>query len=149
MTARSVLSLAVTEDGAPVIGMVPFVVEPDFAAVLVHVSRLAPHGRALGTGVDFALLIHGPDLPGANPGEIPRLRFSGAAKHLTRDSAAYATARDRYLHRFPDSAVTFGLGDFELYRLPLERGRLVAGFARAVNLTADSLKRLAAAPPDV
>lgn len=146
MTGRSVLSLALVDGGVPVIGMVPFASEPDLSAVLVHVSRLAPHGRALTPGTRFAVLIHAPDLPGASPGELARARFSGAAEHLPRGLAPYATARDRYLERFPDSAVTFSLGDFELYRLPLERGRLVAGFARTINLTADSLRRLASGP---
>ena len=141
------LSLAVVEDGLPILGMVPFAAEPDLSAVLVHVSRLAPHGRALAAEAPFAILIHGLDTPERNPGEVPRVRFAGTAVHLPRDSAAYPPARDRYLARFPDSAVTFSLGDFELYRLPLTSGRLVAGFARTVNLTAEALRRLAGDSP--
>jgi len=138
-----VLSLAVVEVGSPVIGMVPFAVEPDLSAVLVHVSRLAPHGRALAAGAPFAILIHGLDTPETRPGEIPRVRFSGSAEHVPRDSARYMQARQRYVGTFPDSEVTFSLGDFELYRLPLEHGRLVAGFARTVNLKPETLRRLA------
>jgi putative heme iron utilization protein len=131
------------EDGTPVIGMVPFAVEPDLSAVLVHVSRLAPHGRALAAGEPFAILIHGLDTPGTTPGAIPRVRFSGSSERLPRDSARYMRGRELYLDKFPDSSVTFSLGDFELYRLPLERGRLVAGFARTVNLKPETLRRLA------
>jgi putative heme iron utilization protein len=143
---RSVLSLAVVENGLPVLGMVPFAVERDLSAVLVHVSRLAPHGRALSAGAPFAILIHSHDTPAHDPGEVPRVRFAGTAEHLPRDAAGYSTARDRYLARFPGSAVTFSLGDFELYRLPLASGRLVAGFARTVNLKPDTLRRLADKP---
>ena len=143
LTTHRVLSLAVIEEGLPVLGMVPFVAEPDLSAVLVHVSRLAPHGRALADGAPFAILIHGLETGDQNPGEIPRVRFSGAARHLLSGSAEYAAERDRYLASFPDSAVTFTLGDFELYRLPLDNGRLVAGFARTVNLKAATLRRLA------
>jgi putative heme iron utilization protein len=143
LTGHRVLSLAVVEDGLPILGMVPFAVEPDLAAVLVHVSRLAPHGRALAAGAPFAVLIQGHDAGDGNPGEIPRVRFTGTAEHLARDSRGHPAARDRYLARFPDSAVTFSLGDFELYRLPLESGRLVAGFARTVNLRPETLRRVA------
>ena len=142
MTEHRVLSLAVVDDGKPVLGMVPFVVEPDLSAVLVHVSTLAPHGRALADGVPFAVMIHGSDAGGGNPGEIPRARFAGEAEHVARESGGYAESRELYLARFPDSAVTFSLGDFELYRLPLASGRLVAGFARTVNLKPETLRRL-------
>lgn len=37
------------------------------------------------------------------------------------------------------------LGGFRLYRLQLEKGRLVSGFAGAVNLDRDSFAELAAA----
>jgi putative heme iron utilization protein len=143
LTTQRVLSLTVVEEGLPILGMVPFAVEPDLSAVLVHVSSLAPHGRVLAAGAPFAILIHGPDTGEGNPGEIPRVRFAGAAEHLARGSAGYEAARDRYLARFPDAAVTFSLGDFELYRLPLESGRLVAGFARNVNLGPETLRRVA------
>jgi putative heme iron utilization protein len=146
LTTSRVLSLAVVEDGQPVLGMVPFVVEPDLSAALVHVSRMAPHGRSLAGDAPFAVLIQGPDR-GGNPGEIPRVRFSGTAEALPRDAADFPRARERYLARFPDSEVTFSLGDFDLYRLRFDRGRLVAGFARTVNLRADTLRRLAEGDP--
>jgi len=146
LTARRVLALAVVADGEPVLGMVPFVAEPDLSAVLIHVSRLAPHGRALAAGAPFAVLIHGLDTPDISPGEIARVRLSGRAEHVPRDSAAYPAARAAYLTRFPESAVTFTLADFELYRLAFEGGRLVAGFARTVDLRPDTLRRAANAP---
>jgi hypothetical protein len=39
------------------------------------------------------------------------------------------------------------LGDFSLYRLEIESGRLVAGFARAVTLRSESFRELAAREP--
>ena len=99
--------------------------------------------RVLAPGAPFAVLIQGPDAPELNPGEIPRVRLSGRAEQVPRDSAGYPAARAAYLARFPDGAVTFTLGDFELYRLPFDSGRLVAGFARTVNLRAETLRRAA------
>lgn len=144
ITEHRVLSLAVVDDRTPILSMVPFVVESQFSSVLVHVSTLAPHGRALTDGAPFSILIHGADAGDQNPGEIPRVRFSGAAEHLARESGGYPAARELYLARFPDSAVTFSLGDFELYRLPLQSGRLVAGFARTVNLKPETLRQIVA-----
>lgn len=142
LTERRVLSLAVVLDGEPVIGMLPFVVEPDLAAAVIHVSRLAPHGRVLADGVPFAALIHEPDFGDIPPGQLARVRFAGAAELLVRGTPAYAVARQIYIERYPESTSTFALGDFELFRLPFERGRLIAGFARTVNLRPDSLRQL-------
>jgi hypothetical protein len=148
LTDRRVLALALVADGEPVLGMVPFAVEADLSAVLIHVSHLAPHGRVLAPGAPFAVLIHGLDTPELNPGEIPRVRLSGRAEHLPRGSAGYPAARAAYLARFPDSELTFALADFELYRLPFDGGRLVAGFARTVNLRPETLRRAASAGDD-
>ena len=82
LTDRRLLSLAVVDKGAPVIGMVPFVIEPDYSALLVHVSSLALHGRVLAAGAAFAVLIHGLDAPEVAPGEVPRVRFAGTARTL-------------------------------------------------------------------
>jgi len=146
LTSRRVLALAVVADGKPVLGMVPFVAEPDLSAVVIHVSHLAPHGRALAAGAPFAVLIHSLDTPDVSPGEIPRVRLSGRAQPVPRTAAEYPAARAAYLARFPESEVTFTLADFELYRLPFEGGRLVAGFARTVDLRPETLRR-AANPP--
>jgi putative heme iron utilization protein len=145
LTGRRVLALALVADGEPVLGMVPFAAEGDLCAALVHVSRLAPHGRVLAPGAPFAVLIQGLDVPEMNPGEIPRVRLTGRAEHLPRGSAGYPAARAAYLARFPDSELTFALADFELYRLPFDGGRLVAGFARTVNLRPETLLRAATA----
>jgi putative heme iron utilization protein len=145
LIGRRVLSLAVVDASRhPVIGMVPFVAEIDLRSALVHVSRLAPHGKVMTNGTPYAALIQGSDDITLQPGQIPRVRFNGRADLLERGTAAHTAGRESYLGRFPDSEVTFGLGDFDLYRLRFETGRLVAGFARTVNLKPETLARLAA-----
>jgi len=144
LTERRVLSLAVVDHRQlPVIGMVPFVAAADLESALIHVSRLAPHGKELRNGAAIAALIQGPDDGELPPGQIPRVRFNGTAELLDRGTKAHTDGRAVYLERFPESEVTFQLGDFNLYRLKFERGRLVAGFARTVNLRPESLTRLA------
>ncbi len=61
---------------------------------------------------------------------------------MARTDEEYPRLRDAYIDRFPTSERTFMLGDFYLYKLQFERGRLVAGFARAVNLRPESFADL-------
>ncbi len=96
----------------------------------------------------FAALIQGADDGALSPGQIPRVRFNGTAELLDRGTEGHSIGRSVYLERFPESEVTFGLGDFDLYRLNFERGRLVAGIARTVNLKPQSLARLAGEQSD-
>ena len=63
---------------------------------------------------------------------------SGARRRLP----AWTAGRARYVARFPDSHVTFELGDFTLHRLEFLRGVYVEGFARAIAVPADDIRRL-------
>jgi len=144
MEERRLLSLAVVVDGEPVIGMLPFAAEPDWGALLIHASRLAPHAAGLEAGASFAALVHGLDDPATPAGEVPRVRFQGTVETLARGTPPWIAGRDLYLDRFPDAGVTFRLGDFELFRLIVISGRLVAGFAATVNLRRDTLEKAAA-----
>jgi hypothetical protein len=47
-----------------------------------------------------------------------------------------------FLRRFPSAAMTLALPDFSLYRLELRGGRLIAGFGRALNLSASHFEDL-------
>jgi hypothetical protein len=140
---RRILSLAVVVQGRPVIGMLPFAVEPDWTALLVHASRLAPHAAGLGPGAAFAALIHQVDEITTPPGQLGRLRLEGTVDSLPRGSNGWNTGRELYLNRHPEAEVTFNLGDFELSRLVVATGRLVAGFASTANLKPDTLRRAA------
>ncbi len=146
MTETRVLSLGVLVDGEPHVGLLPFVVTPDFGSVLVHASTLARHSRGLQPGSPYSALIHGPDRDG-DPLQVPRVTISGRVQPVERSTAEYDELRKVYMDRFPTSQQTFSLGDFSLYRLDLERGRLVAGFARAVTLTRQSFAELAQPRP--
>jgi len=54
--------------------------------------------------------------------------------------------RERYVGKFPDSRITFNLGDFTLYRLEFLHGLYVAGFGRAMEISAGDVKKLAERP---
>jgi hypothetical protein len=103
---------------------------------------LARHSEGLGTGASFSALIHGADHPDADPLQVARVTLSGTVHELEKTGDEYHEGRSLYIERFPTSARTFQLGDFNLYRLVFEKGRLVAGFARAVNLRPESFSQL-------
>lgn len=143
LTETRVLSLAVLVDGAPLVGLLPFVARPDLGGAIVHASRLARHTRGLVDGAPFGLLVHGPDAPGGDPLQVARLSLEGDVRALPREHPDHPEADALYRGRFPTSAPTFELADFGLYELRFRRGRLVGGFARAINLDEDALRKLA------
>jgi hypothetical protein len=139
---QRVLSLAVLMDGAPYVGLLPFAMLPDCSAALVHASALAKHTAGLKEGAPFGVLVHFPDNADADPLQLPRVTLQGAVHLMAKESAEYAIARTLYLDKFPQSEQTFALGDFNLYALVVEAGRYIGGFARAFNLTSETLRNL-------
>lgn len=143
LTEIRVLSLGVLVDGLPHVGLLPFVVSDDYASALVHASRLAKHSRGLQSGSAVSVMIHeADDNPRSDPLQIARVTLSGTVQRVVKNGSDYRAARQAFVDCFPTSEPTFALGDFNLYRLQFERGRLVAGFARAVNLRPESFREL-------
>jgi putative heme iron utilization protein len=142
-----VLSLAVSADGVPYAGLLPFVAFPDCSAVLIHASRMSKHSRGLLPAAHVGVLIHEQDAPGKDALQLKRASFECVVHPLERGSPAWTAARVRYLERFPDSRITFGLRDFTLYRLELLHGLYVAGFGRAMDLEPDDIRKLATPAP--
>jgi putative heme iron utilization protein len=143
---QTVLALAVTVEGEPVIGLLPFACTADHGALIVHASRLARHTRGLRDGAPFDALIHAPAAPRLDPLQIPRATFQGRVVEVPEDGPALDAARKAYLDKLPSAEITLTLGDFRFFRLEIERGRLVAGFARATGFTRETLRQL---PPGI
>lgn len=135
---RRVLTLGVVVGGAPVLGLLPFALADD-ATLLVHASRLARHTRGLSAGGKAAVLVHGPDGPGVDPLQVPRLSLDVEIAVLEKTQEPFARGRSAYLSRFPEAEVTFTLPDFQLFALRPRSGRLVAGFGRAWDVTPEDL----------
>ena len=72
------------------------------------------------------------------------MTLSGTVQHLAEGTPGHEDGRARFLSRFPGSAQTFELADFGLYALRVRDGRLVAGFARARNISPGDLASLGA-----
>ena len=59
------------------------------------------------------------------------MNFQGEAALLNADAPDYAAVKERYLARFPQSAMMFGFTDFSLWQLRLQDAHLVLGFGQA------------------
>lgn len=143
LTEPRVLSLGVLVDGRPHVGLLPFVAAPDYRSALIHASQLARHSRGLQPGSPFSILVHACEEQEEDALQVPRVTISGTVQLVAKADVDYEASRRSYIDRFPSSEQTFHLGDFNLYRLQFEWGRLVSGFARAVTLSPDSFKELA------
>lgn len=143
---QHLLALGVVVDGEPAVGLLPYAVAADATALFVQASRLARHSKGLESGGRWSAVIHEPDSAGQDPLQVPRLVLEGSVERLSGDSPEFKPAARAFLTRFPSAAQTLSLGDFALYRLELESGRLIIGFGRAVNLSRSHFAALASDP---
>jgi putative heme iron utilization protein len=143
LDGERVLTLAVIVDGVPHAGLLPFVPQPGYSAVLVHASRMSRHGAGLAAGRAVGILLHEQDAPEKDPLQLKRATFDCSVHPLERKGSEWLEGRERYLGRFPDSRITFNLGDFTLYGLALRQGLYVGGFGRAVEIPPRDVARLA------
>jgi len=144
LTDCRVLSLGVLIDGNPHVGLLPFVTATDYRSALIHASQLARHSRGLQPGSPFSALIHASDEQQNDALQVPRVTISGTVQLVAQADADFESSREAFIDRFPSSAQTFHLGDFNLYRLHFEWGRLVSGFARAISLSPDVFREISA-----
>ena len=115
---------------------------PGYTGVMIHASRLSRHTAGLTEGARAAVLLHEQDGPDKEPVQLNRLSFQRGVHPFVRESEPWVSGRERYLERFPDSRITFRLGDFTLYRLQFRQGVLVAGFGRAMEIAPKDIAKL-------
>lgn len=127
-------ALATARDNEPLATWVALAPEDDLGGFLLHLSRLALHTRYLETNPRASLTFTEPDRGAGDPQELARVSLQGRVETVTRDSAGYAVARERYLARFPAAAQTFEFADFSLMRFIAETARYVPGFGRVYPL---------------
>jgi len=139
LDTRPVGALGTLHRGDPAVSMVPFVLPPGEARLLIHVSGLAPHTRDMQQHARVSLLVMAEPDAGVTPQALPRVALAADAAPLAHDGSDYAAARAAYLGRFPQAATTFELADFSLVALHPVSARLVAGFGRAYSLVGDAL----------
>lgn len=147
LSTQPVAALATLHQGEPAISMVPFALLPQGAGFVIHVSRLATHTRDMLEHPAVALLVTAALAEAETPLALPRASIQGRARPLAPESTEHAQARAAYLAKLPDALELFSFADFSLVVIEPEVIRYVAGFGRAMSLTAERL-RAALGPPD-
>lgn len=137
-----VAALATLRDEEPRVSMVAFLPAEDFSAFYILASKLAQHTADMMKDKRVSLLIAETDDKRADPQTLARISIRASAEMIQNGEPGHAPIRQKYLERFPQSAPLFQLADFLLWRIKPKGARFVAGFARAYNLTPDSLKQV-------
>ncbi len=136
-------ALATIRNGAPAVSMVTYAAAEDFSAFYLHVSQLAQHRQDMEKDKHISLLVTEPDDGREDPQTLARVSIRGNAEVIPLGVPGYVLAKNLYMARFPQVASLFEFGDLELWRITPKGGRFVAGFAQAINLTAESLQAAA------
>jgi len=125
--------------GLPQLSLVPFAMDADACALVIHVSALAAHTAALVHQPRGALMVH-EDPPDQGPVHaLHRVAMQVEARLLAPEDPGCDRLRALYLARFPEARPITELGDFRFVQLKLLGGRQVAGFGAARSLDADEL----------
>jgi hypothetical protein len=130
--------LLTMRNGKPFGSHVPYVLGENWTRAYVHLSRLALHTQHLLQDPHVSLFLSEPDQTEKNPLALRRMNLQGTAAILAPEAPAYAAIKERFLARFPKSAMMFGFSDFSLWELQLQDAHLVLGFGQAYQSTADS-----------
>jgi putative heme iron utilization protein len=132
-------AVATLDDGLPLATMVAYAPEPGLGGLLMLLSGLAAHTRALLGDPRCSLAVTRPDRGEGDPQLLPRVSIQGAVEALEPESPEHAAGKGLYLARFPDAEPRFDLADFVLFRFVPAEARYVGGFARAIRMTGDQL----------
>ncbi|MDO8357191.1 MAG: pyridoxamine 5'-phosphate oxidase family protein [Nitrospirota bacterium] len=123
--------LLTLRNGRPFGSHVPYVFGKQWSRAYIHVSGLALHTGHLLLDSRVGLFVSEPDRPEKNPSALRRMNLQGEAVLLNAGAPNYAEVKERYLARFPQSAMMFGFADFSLWELRLQDAHLVLGFGQA------------------
>ncbi|MFN8413094.1 MAG: pyridoxamine 5'-phosphate oxidase family protein [Anaerolineales bacterium] len=137
-----IASLSTVRDEEPFSSMVAFVPAEDFSAFYIHVSRLAQHTVDMKKNKRVSLLITETDDGRPDPQTLARVSIRGSAEMLENGAPGYTPLKEMYLARFPEAAQIFQLADFNFWRIKPKGGRFVAGFAKAYNITVETLQKV-------
>jgi hypothetical protein len=138
-----IAALGTIRDEAPRVSMVAYIAAQDFSAYYVHVSRLAQHTVDMQKNKQVSLLIAEADDGRSDPQTLARLSIRGSAEFMENGEPGYAPVKNQYIERFPESEPLFKFADFGLWRIKPKGARFVAGFAKAYNLSPETLQKVA------
>jgi putative heme iron utilization protein len=133
--------LATLHDGKPFASMVPFAATTAGGRLrlVVHVSGLAAHTRDMRSTPDVCLMMMAPESEAVPPQALPRVSIAGRAVFVGTDDPEHGILAAAYLGKFPEAADLFQFADFSIVAIEPASARFVAGFARALTLSAETL----------
>lgn len=140
---RTAAALATLHDGGPFASMIAYATvvtgTPPCLRFVAHVSGLSAHTRDMRADPRVCLLVMAAESDAVPPQALPRVSFPCTAEFVPPGHPDHDLLRDAYLVRFPHAADYFLLEDFSLVALVPQSARLIAGFARAVTVSATEL----------
>lgn len=140
--AARIASLGTLHDEAPQVSMVAFTYSDDFSAFYIFVSRLAQHTVDMQKDNRVSIMICETDDAREDPQTLARVSIRAKAEMIQTGEPGYTPLKQQYLARFPESAQLFNLSDFSFWRITPRGGRYVAGFAKAFNITPETLQKV-------
>lgn len=149
LLGRGAGCLATLHDGKPFASMVPFAATTAGGRLrlVVHVSGLATHTRDMRSTPDVCLMMMAPESEAVPPQALPRVSITGRAAFIGTDDPEHGVLAAAYLGKFPEAADLFQFADFSIVAIEPASARFVAGFARAMTLTPESLTAAVAGEP--
>lgn len=135
-------SLGTLRDNAPRVSMVAYIAADDFSLFYLHISKLAQHTVDMQKDKHIGLLISEVDDGRADPQTLGRVSIYGTAEMIENGEPGYTPLKKAYLDRFPEAEQLFKLDDFNFWRIKPKGGRFVAGFAKAFNITIETLQKV-------
>lgn len=116
-----------SKDGWPYGSLVSVALDCDGSPLMLF-SNLSDHTRNLAQDPRASLLFEETSRL-KNPQTGPRITLTGRIKKTTQDRH-----RRRFLARHPEAALYAGFGDFNFFRMQVDRAHFVGGFAKAAWL---------------
>ena len=112
------------KDGWPYGSLISVALDCDGSPLMLF-SALSDHARNLAQDPRASLLFEETSRL-KNPQTGPRITVTGRIKKTTQDRH-----RRRFLARHPEAALYAGFGDFNFFRMQIDRAHFVGGFAKA------------------
>lgn len=140
--SSKIASLGTSSNNQPFISMVAYSVNEKFSEFYILISQLAKHSKNITDNKKISLMICQPETEADNPQTLARVSVTGIAQLIERNSEEYNSAKNSYLIKNTNAEMYFRLGDFQLYKLRINKAKFVAGFAKTFNLSKESLQNL-------
>lgn len=138
-----VASLAVLDQGFPLVSLVPFGLRRDPLRFIILISDLSPHTAALRQDPRCSLLIHAsPDAEDPRDNHaLTRLSLKGSGRFLSREEASETGMTECYAQKYPTMAeMLLSLGDFHFCEITPIEGTFIQGFGKAFRVSGSNLE---------